>query len=122
MNNLYDISMDRRFAGAFGYTEKELEDNFGEGMDEYLEANPGIYGSKEEFIGRIRDYYDGYRFSPDSEVKVYNPVSIGMFFSDFCLISASLITTGRRRADQRWQWNLPEDITLQRSIMMKSFL
>ena len=80
MNNLYDISMDRRFAGAFGYTEKDLEDNFGEGMDEYLEANPGIYGSKEEFIGRIRDYYDGYRFSPDSEVKVYNPVSIGRFF------------------------------------------
>ena len=80
MNNLYDISMDRRFAGAFGYTEKELEDNFGEGMDEYLEANPGAYESKEEFIGRIRDYYDGYRFSPDSEVKVYNPVSIGRFF------------------------------------------
>ena len=80
MNNLYDISMDRRFAGAFGYTEKELEDNFGEGMDEYLEANPGAYGSKDEFIGRIRDYYDGYRFSPDSEVKVYNPVSIGRFF------------------------------------------
>ena len=80
INNLYDISKDRRFAGAFGYTEKELEDNFGEGMDEYLEANPGIYGSKEEFIGRIRDYYDGYRFSPDSEVKVYNPVSIGRFF------------------------------------------
>ena len=80
MNNLYDVSMDRRFAGAFGYTEKELEDNFGEGMDEYLEANPGIYGSKDEFIGRIRDYYDGYRFSPDSEVKVYNPVSIGRFF------------------------------------------
>ncbi len=80
MNNLYDISMDRRFAGAFGYTEKELEDNFGEGMDEYFEANPGIYGSKEEFIGRIRDYYDGYRFSPASEVKVYNPVSIGRFF------------------------------------------
>ena len=80
MNNLYDISMDRRFAGAFGYTEKELEDNFGEGMDEYLEANPGIYGSKEEFIGRIRDYYDGYRFSPRSDIKVYNPVSIGRFF------------------------------------------
>ena len=80
MNNLYDISMDKRFAGAFGYTEKELEGNFGEGMDEYLEANPGIYGSKDEFIGRIRDYYDGYRFSPDSDVKVYNPVSIGRFF------------------------------------------
>ena len=47
---------------------------------QYLEANPGIYGSKDEFIGRIRDYYDGYRFSPDSGVKVYNPVSIGRFF------------------------------------------
>ena len=81
MNNLYDISMEEDFAGAFGYTEDEVERFFGEGMDEYLAANPGKYESREEFIGKIRDYYDGYRFSPDSETRTYNPVSIGRFFT-----------------------------------------
>ena len=84
MNNLVDISMSPEYAAAFGYTERELEENFGEGIDEYLEGNPGKYESREEFIGRIRAYYDGYRFSPDSEVTVYNPVSIGYFFREDC--------------------------------------
>ena len=124
MNNLYDISMDRRFAGAFGYTEKELEDNFGEGMDEYLEANPGIYGSKEEFIGRIRDYYDGYRFSPDSEVKVYNPVSIGMFFSDFCKFDNYWEKTGgsTMAVELARRYNLAEIYNDEVFLMMSSFI
>ena len=80
MNNLVDLSMDKEFAGAFGYTDEELDEYFGEGIDEYLEANPGVYESREEFRERIRDYYDGYGFSPESETRVYNPVSIGYFF------------------------------------------
>ncbi len=124
MNNLYDISMARRFAGAFGYTEKELEDNFGEGMDEYLEANPGIYGSKEEFIGRIRDYYDGYRFSPDCEVKVYNPVSIGMFFSDFCKFDNYWEKTGgsTMAVELARRYNLAEIYNDEVFLMMSSFI
>ena len=124
MNNLYDISMDRRFAGAFGYTERELEDNFGEGMDEYLEANPGVYGSKEEFIGRIRDYYDGYRFSPDSEVKVYNPVSIGMFFSDFCKFDNYWEKTGgsTMAVELARRYNLAEIYNDEVFLMMSSFI
>ena len=124
MNNLYDISMDRRFAGAFGYTEKELEDNFGEGMDEYLEANPGIYGSKEEFIGRIRDYYDGYRFSPDSDIKVYNPVSIGMFFSDFCKFDNYWEKTGgsTMAVELARRYNLAEIYNDEVFLMMSSFI
>ena len=84
MNNLIDLSMDKEFAGAFGYTYEELDEYFGEGIDEYLEANPGKYKSREEFREKIRSYYDGYRFSPESETRVYNPVSIGFFFSDDC--------------------------------------
>ena len=84
MNNLVDLSMDKEFAGAFGYTDEELDEYFGEGIDEYIEANPGVYESREEFREKIRDYYDGYRFSPKSETRVYNPVSIGFFFYKHC--------------------------------------
>ena len=84
MNNLLDISMDKAFADAFGYTEPELMEYFGEGMDEYMEANPGKYSSRDDLVSRIREYYDGYRFSRDSEVTVYNPVSIGRFFNSGC--------------------------------------
>ena len=94
MNNLVDLSMKEEFAGAFGYTDEELDEYFGEGIDEHLEANPGVYESREEFREKIRSYYDGYRFSPESETRVYNPVSIGFFFSDGCKFDNYWIKTG----------------------------
>ena len=94
MNNLVDLSMDKEFAGAFGYTDEELDEYFGEGIDEYLQANPGKYKSREEFREKIGNYYDGYRFSPESETRVYNPVSIGFFFNDGCKFSNYWYKTG----------------------------
>ena len=94
MNNLKDISMDPRFAGAFGYTDEEVERFFGEGIDEYLATNPEKYGSREDFIKAIRDYYDGYRFSSDSETRVYNPVSLGSFFAEGCIFRNYWNATG----------------------------
>ena len=94
MNNLVDLSMDKEFSGAFGYTDEELDEYFGDGIDEYLEANPRVYESREEFRGKIRDYYDGYRFSPESETRVYNPVSIGFFFYKECTFSNYWDKTG----------------------------
>ena len=94
MNNLVDLSMDEKFAGAFGYTDEELDEYFGEGIDEYLEENPRVYKSREEFREKIRNYYDGYRFSPESETRVYNPVSIGFFFNDGCKFSNYWYKTG----------------------------
>ena len=94
MNNLRDISMDPVFATAFGYTDNELSDYFGEGMDEYLEEHPGEYESREEFQRKIREYYDGYRFSYMSDVTVYNPVSIGFFFTTCYEFRAWWIETG----------------------------
>ena len=82
MNNLVDISMNPAFAAAFGYTETEFLEYFGEGIDEHMEISKDE--DRESFIGRIREYYDGYRFSPDSDITVYNPVSIGSFFNEEC--------------------------------------
>ena len=78
MNNLNDISMDKEYASLFGYTDEEIELYFGE----YIEKGIAATGMpREEYIAALRKKYDGYRFSPDTEIAVYNPVSIGLFFS-----------------------------------------
>lgn len=82
MNNLKDISLSPEYAGMLGYTEEELEYYFSEHIDEYLTEEDREYDTREELLSALRDYYDGYRFSPKSEVTVYNPVSIGRFFSE----------------------------------------
>ena len=78
MNNLIDISLSDEYATMFGYTEKELEDNF----SEYIELGmKNIERNRDEYLSLIKKWYDGYSFSPRGE-KVYNPVSIGCFFRD----------------------------------------
>ena len=75
LNNLVDISMDDRFAGMFGYSEEEVREYFHEGIEEYAEKE-GM--SEEGVYEALREMYDGYLLSPRG-VRVYNPVSIGMF-------------------------------------------
>ena len=81
MNNLNDISTDPRYAGMFGYTEDELEESFSEHIDQKLGMPGSPYRSRAKFLGALKGYYDGYRFSPYDEAMVYNPVSIGSYFS-----------------------------------------
>ena len=94
MNNLTDITFDRDYASAFGYTEKEVEANFSEYIDAYLMSEEREYKTKEEFLSAVRDYYDGYRFSYRSEEKVYNPVSVGRFFMSGCYFEPYWENTG----------------------------
>ena len=72
LNNLNDISMDRRFLNLCGITEKEIHDNF----EEDLQALAGMQGmTYEETCNELRTCYDGYHFtwpSPD----IYNPFSL----------------------------------------------
>ncbi len=75
LNNLMDISMDDRFSGMFGYTDDEVREYFHEGVEEYAEKE-GL--SEEGVYEALREMYDGYLLSPNG-VRVYNPVSIGMF-------------------------------------------
>ncbi len=94
MNNLIDLTFDKKYASAFGYTEEELEQNFSEYIDEYMKRDDREYETREEFISAIRDYYDGYRFSYKCETRVYNPVSVGMFFNSGCEFESYWIETG----------------------------
>ncbi len=78
LNNLVDLTLQPEAATLLGYTEEELDQYFGE----HLRAHAKVMGlSNEDYRGQLRWWYNGYRFSPDSETKVYNPVAIGRALS-----------------------------------------
>lgn len=72
LNNLKDISLDRRYNELCGITEKEIRDNMDEGVGEMAEYH-GI--TKEECYEKLKKQYDGYHFSK-SDVGIYNPFSL----------------------------------------------
>ena len=77
LNHLKDLSMDPRFATLLGYTPDELDGVLRENV-EALGAQNGM--DFAEAKAAILAWYDGYRFSPDSEARVCNPVSLGNAF------------------------------------------
>ena len=73
LNNIVDVSMDEEFATMLGYTEEELEANF----DEHLREHASIMGlSYEDYRAEMKRWFNGFRFSPDDETTVYNPISV----------------------------------------------
>ncbi len=76
MNNLMDISVMDDYSSLFGYTQEELEKYFAEYIEDGAKKN-GV--TREEYLGKLKYWYDGYRFAVKGEA-VYNPVSIGSFF------------------------------------------
>ena len=78
MNNLTDISLTEKYSNMLGYTQKELEFYFNDYIDK---GAKDLNITKEEYLFRLKDNYDGYCFYPNTE-KVYNPVSINNFFSN----------------------------------------
>lgn len=73
LNNLQDISMDTRYDALCGITEAELRTALAVGVAQMAEAN-GL--TQEECYGRLREQYDGYRFSPRATEGIYNPFSL----------------------------------------------
>ena len=76
LNNLTDISMDARYAEMFGYTQEELEANFGDRIAA-LACDTDITAYKT----KIKEWYNGYRFEEKAKT-VYNPVSLAQFFEN----------------------------------------
>ena len=76
LNNLTDITMDARYANMFGYTQEELEANFGDQI-------AALVGDQEivDYKNKIKDWYNGYRFHKNAKT-VYNPVSLAYFFKN----------------------------------------
>ncbi len=72
LNNLTDLTMDRRAATLLGYTQEEVEANF----PDYIERLAKKQGtSVEETLEELRNWYNGYKFEDDAPT-VYNPVSL----------------------------------------------
>jgi len=72
LNNLTDLTLDRRAATLLGYTQEEVEANF----PDYIERLAKTQGrSVDETIAELRVWYNGYKFEEDAPT-VYNPVSL----------------------------------------------
>ena len=76
-NNLKDISMVSKYADIVGYTQQELEDNFGEWIEN---SSQNLSMSRKKLLDKIKEYYDGFSF--DGVTSVYNPFSVLNFFDE----------------------------------------
>ena len=74
LNHLKDRTMDPRFATLLGYTPDELDGPLRENIEVFAAQNGMDFTAAKK---ALLSWYDGYRFSPDSEAKVCNPVSLG---------------------------------------------
>ena len=74
LNHLKDRTMDPRFATLLGYTREELDGPLRENIEVFAARNGMDFAEAKK---SLLSWYDGYRFSPDSEAKVCNPVSLG---------------------------------------------
>ncbi|MDR1855906.1 MAG: AAA family ATPase [Desulfovibrio sp.] len=75
-NNIVDFSTNQDYCTMFGYTDKEIFDNFSDYLPETAEA---LNMNVEGLLTNLKAYYDGYTFCGES--SVYNPVSVLSFFS-----------------------------------------
>jgi predicted transglutaminase-like protease len=72
LNNLTDITLDSEYSTLLGITQEELEKDFADYIDKWAKE----YGGKKKYIEKLKDSYNGYRFTENLQT-VYNP---------FCLL------------------------------------
>jgi hypothetical protein len=72
LNNLTDITLDPEYSTLLGITQEELEKDFADYIDKWAKE----YGGKKKYIEKLKDSYNGYRFTKEPKT-VYNP---------FCLL------------------------------------
>ena len=73
LNNLRDISMEQQYATLCGISEKELQDNFAQGVAQLASINNQTI---EEAYAKLKERYDGYCFTSYSTERLYNPFSL----------------------------------------------
>ena len=74
LNHLTDVSAFPQYATLLGYTPDELDGSLRENVEALAEKNGIDFAEAKR---AILAWYDGYRFSPDTEARVCNPVSLG---------------------------------------------
>ena len=74
LNNPKDLTMDYpEYAALLGYTPKEIAATYPKRLDALAKK---LKTDRKGALKRLLDWYDSYRFSPDSNVRVCNPISI----------------------------------------------
>ena len=75
LNHLNDLTMDQpAYAGLLGYAPKEIETAFPNRLDALAKKTKT---DRKGALKELLDWYDSYRFCPDSRVSVCNPISVG---------------------------------------------
>ena len=79
LNNLKDISMRKEQGDIAGYTQKELEDNFGE----YLEiVSKELATDKDKLLTKIKKYYDGFKAHKIEDSEEYRHLKVSSDFTN----------------------------------------
>jgi hypothetical protein len=76
MNNLTDISMDRRYTTLCGVSQQELQSNFATAIEQ-LASEEKL--DKSQMLAKLKYWYNGYRFHHRGP-SVYNPYSLLSLF------------------------------------------
>ena len=75
LNHLTDLTMKRKeYAALLGYTPKEIAAFFPKRLDALAKKNKT---DRKGGLKKLLEWYDSYRFSPDTTARVCNPISIG---------------------------------------------
>lgn len=72
LNNIRDLTFVNEFSDVCGITEKELLDNFHEGINALAEKRKITY---KDACNLLKENYDGYRFTEEGS-DIYNPWSV----------------------------------------------
>ena len=94
LSNIVDVSQRKEYATMFGYTEDELSANF----EEHLREHARIMGkSYDAYRAEMKWWFNGFRFAPDVETTVYNPISVALTLDEKSAsgFKATWATTGR---------------------------
>ena len=78
INNLRNVTLNPKFSAICGITEEEVKTAF---ADEIVSMSERYDCTPEVMFEKVKDRYDGYHFSEDSE-DIYNPFSLLNAFAD----------------------------------------
>ena len=93
LSNMIDISFNEKYAAMLGYTDEELDRFF----DEHMHRQAGLMKLEySEYRRELREWYNGFRFTPRDERTLYNPISLAMTLAEPAQqFSATWTETGR---------------------------
>ena len=112
LNNLNDITLDKKYAGICGYTQTELETSFAEHIENFSKIEKT---DKKQITDNVKKWYNGYSW--DGETLMYNPFSTLLLF-DKNQFGNYWFSTGtptfliKLIKEQRTEGNLLEPVTI----------